>query len=123
MSHAMNPTRTNMETSQETEANTAFKHRAIMREIKRIQKRSYQLMMVKSTTLPSAKLRNGNGNVYSTGNVNTRSKTSKYTYTFFLSQTAHSRVLFGTYLYICLVFAGTLLYMFPVFTVYCIYWF
>ena len=119
----MNPTRTNMETSQETEANTAFKHRAIMRAIKRIQKRSYQLMMVKSTTLPSAKLRNGNGNVYSTGNVNTRSETRKYTYTFFLSQTAHSRVLFGTYLYICLVFTGTLLYMFPVFTVYCIYWF
>ena len=100
MNHAMNSTHTNMETSQETETNATFKYRAIMRETRLLQKRIDQLMMDKSTTLPRGRLGPLYGNVYSTGNVRTRAKTRKYTYTFFLSQTVHSNVLFGTYLYI-----------------------
>ena len=71
-----------------------------MRETRLLQKRIDQLMMDKSTTLPRGRLGPLYGNVYSTGNVRTRAKTRKYTYTFFLSQT---------------FFAGFLLYIFPLF--------
>ena len=80
MNHAMNSTHTNMETSRETETNATVKYRAIMREIKLIQK---QLKIDKSTTLPRGMWRLLYGNVNSTGNLSTRAQTRKYTYTFF----------------------------------------
>ena len=100
MNHAMNSTHTNMKTSQETETNATFKYRAIMRETRLLQKRIDQLMMDKSTTLPRGRFGPLYGNVYITGNLRTRAQTRKYTYIFFLSQT---------------FFAGTLLYIFPLF--------
>ena len=88
MNHAMNSTHTNMETSQEMETNVTFKYR-VMQETRLIRKRIDQLMMDNSTTLRRGRLRPLYGNVYSTGNLRTRSQTRKYTYTVFSSQTAH----------------------------------
>ena len=61
-------------------------------------------MMNNSTTLRRGRLRSLYGNVYSTGYLRTRSQTRKYTYPFFLPQTAHEMYclpLIYIYIYMC----------------------